>query len=31
MVASLRCNELKEEALERVQGMVNKLRERSEN
>jgi hypothetical protein len=31
MVASLRCNELKEEALLRVEGMVSRLRERCEN
>lgn len=31
MVASLRCNELKEEALLRVEGMIARLRERCEN
>ena len=31
MVASLRCNELKEEALARVEGMIERLRQRCEN
>ena len=31
MVASLRCNELKEEALEKVALMIHELREKSEN
>jgi len=31
MVASLRCNELREEAIERVMPLIQDLRERSEN